>query len=175
MRKLRPALLEALRRVKRYLPWLSYEERFRFYVVRGGKCYRSAQPTVRAWKYFLNSYGFRSVVILLTAPEESELEFAERRLNVFHIPIFERPPTDNEVALFLSFVQNPQNQPALIHCAQGRDRTGCFCLLYRVELMGWDIHTAWEEMKSFGHRAFPWQRLGYFKKWLEHRYGVQLK
>ncbi len=180
MHQLSFALLEITKRIKRHVPWLSYEKRFRFQEIERGKCYRSSQLTIRAWRYFWGKYKFRSAIILLSAPKikKDELSFIDKnRLNLLNIQVFGRCPKDKEIEAFFSFLDNPENQPALIHCSLGRDRTGFFSLLYRIERMSWDIERAWEEMKLFGHRSLPWRWVTdtYFRKWLEDRYSVKLK
>jgi len=40
--------------------------------------------------------------------------------------------------------------PLLIHCAQGRDRTGAVCAAYRIAIDGWTLAEALEEMESYG-------------------------
>lgn len=176
MHKVKIALVEISRQLRWYIPGFSYEKKFRFYEVEKGKCYRSAQLTRRAWKYFLGKYKFHSVVVLVMEPESYELELARKYdLHILNLGMIDRPPTDIEADNFLTFVQNPKNQPVLIHCRWGRDRTGCFCFLYRVELMGWVVQRAWQEMKALGHKSFPWHSsLSYFKNWLEERYNTKL-
>lgn len=173
-----PAVYELIQRVKYFCPWLSYEKRFRFREVEYKKLYRSAQPTPEAFECFLRKYNIRSVITLLKVCPKWELDFVEvRDLKLLRFPIYGRAPNNVEVNEFLDFASDSTNQPVLAHCAQGRDRTGLFCFLYRVEKMGWHPDIAWSEMKDFGHRSFPWHRWTqrHIKIWLEKKYRIQLK
>ena len=180
MRALKLMMAEGLRKTERKLPFLGYERRFRFRAVEEGKLYRASLPTPKALGYFRKVYGIASLVIVLRELEryEYEVDFARKNgITIHHIPLSHRSPTDQEVKTFFAFVDDPKNQPVLLHCYSGKDRTGCFALLWRVERLGWDVRKAWKEMKELGHCAMPWEPLhfGYFKNWLESRYNTLLK
>ena len=54
---------------------------------------------------------------------------------------------------FLKMTQDPEKTPILIHCAQGRHRTGFFAGLYRLVIGGWTIDQTLDELYqfNFGH------------------------
>lgn len=168
---------EILRRFRKYIPWLSNEKRFSFHPVDPKKLYRSAQPDEQALSSFINKYGLRSIIVLTEHYDRWEKEIVESMGLIFvHIPIkTETPPSDVQVNTFLAFLADSNNLPALVHCIQGRDRTGCLCFLYRVEQMGWDPKTAWDEMRSFGFQSLPKHARTHraIKEWLERRYGIK--
>lgn len=180
MKSLKLMMAEGLRKTERKLPFLGYERRFRFRAVEEGKLCRASLPTPKALGYFRTTYGIASLVIVLRELEryKYEVDFARKNgIAIHHIPLSHRSPTEEEVEKFLKFVDDPQNQPVLLHCYSGKDRTGCFALLWRVERMGWDVRKAWKEMRELGHCVMPWESLqfSHFKKWLEKRYGKKLE
>lgn len=60
-------------------------------------------------------------------------------------------PDGDEVARFLDVVQNPANQPVMVHCAQGVRRTGMMVAAYQMSVLGYDQTRAEREMMTFGH------------------------
>ncbi|MBN2560452.1 MAG: dual specificity protein phosphatase family protein [Phycisphaerae bacterium] len=116
-----------------------------------GVLYRSAQPTTRQIKNLMDNPGIRTVLIVREGTSDdvqNEIEFArEQGLNVVHIPIQSRQPIpDDQVQTFFECVDDPDNQPVLVHCSAGRHRTGYLCALYRIERQGWTVERAIEEM-----------------------------
>ena len=45
-------------------------------------------------------------------------------------------------------------RPVLVHCAEGRDRTGVCVAAYRMAEQGWSLADARREMQAYG--AMPW-------------------
>ena len=58
-------------------------------------------------------------------------------------------PTDKQLKLFLDTVNNPANQPVLVHCEYGRSRTGVMVAAYRIKSSGWSAEKAIEESHEF--------------------------
>jgi protein tyrosine/serine phosphatase len=59
------------------------------------------------------------------------------------------PPTAEQIAEFLTIVNDPANQPVCVHCAGGRHRTGIMTAVYRMEEDGWTADQAFNEMKHY--------------------------
>jgi protein tyrosine/serine phosphatase len=70
------------------------------------------------------------------------------RFNPFH-------PVDADVLKFLQIVTTPSQQPVLVHCAQGSDRTGMMVAIYRIVVQGWSKDDALKEMIDGGY-GFHW-------------------
>ena len=74
--------------------------------------------------------------------------------NVVSIPMHafvdSDPPSDEDVRRFFAVVLDPGRRPVFVHCAQGKDRTGTMCALYRIEIQGWTNERALAEMRGFG-------------------------
>jgi protein tyrosine/serine phosphatase len=135
----------------------SFFRRFpkRLAAVEEGVLYRSAQPTGRQIGNLAKELGIRTVVIVREGSSgrvREELESAGRHgLNAVTIPVQSQGPIpDDQVSAFFQCVDDPENQPVLVHCAAGRHRTGYLCALYRIERQGWTVQKAVEEMLAFG-------------------------
>ncbi len=69
------------------------------------------------------------------------------------ITLFTIPGTRKTTKL-LEIMAKPENQPVFVHCRAGRDRTGLFVGLFRVEHQGWQPGHAFQEMLDLGYRTF---------------------
>lgn len=77
-----------------------------------------------------------------TEVEAAGLKYFQLRLNVF---------SDVTVEDFDLVVQTlSENQPILIHCLDGKNRTGVACAAYRMAVDGWTLDEALEEMAAYG-------------------------
>jgi protein tyrosine/serine phosphatase len=131
--------------------------------------YRGAQP---------DSAGFRALadmgvktVINLRANHDDRQEASRYDIEVVPIPMSAGlsldPPTDEDVRKFFDVVLDPKRRPVFFHCAEGKDRTGTMCALYRMEVDGWTPERAHEEMEAFGWHDDIYRALGKFV--LEYR------
>ncbi len=60
------------------------------------------------------------------------------------------PPSDEQVAQFLSLFHDAANQRVFVHCRFGDDRTGVMVATYRIAQQHWTAEQAAEEMYFFG-------------------------
>ena len=82
-----------------------------------------------------------------------EMEYCkEQGVKVVRIPVkLGGWPTSDDVRKFLEVVQEKQNQPVLVHCAQGVRRTGMMVAAFQESVLGWDKSKAKSSLLTFGH------------------------
>ncbi len=124
---------------------------YNFGEIEAGRIYRSAQPSPHFLDWLVRRHGVRSLVNLRGDTEGFESAFAARHgLRLFSLDMSSRrPPSRSQVARFLAIVSDPANQPVLVHCRNGVDRTGYMVGLYRVERQGWAPNRAAREMNRY--------------------------
>jgi protein tyrosine/serine phosphatase len=109
--------------------------------------YRSAQPTAQGFAE-LESLGVRTVLSLRAfhvdrLPPGSALRARRISFKSWH-------PEEEDVVRFLRIVRDPANQPVLVHCRHGADRTGMMVALLRIVDEGWSREDAVREMVEGG-------------------------
>jgi protein tyrosine/serine phosphatase len=112
--------------------------------------YRGAQPDRDEYKK-LAAIGIKTIIDLRERPEKGARRLAEDAgLQYLNIGLNDRrPPTESESNHFLQLVNDENNWPVYVHCAGGRHRTGVLLAIYRMEVDGWDVRRAYEEMKDY--------------------------
>jgi tyrosine-protein phosphatase SIW14 len=115
--------------------------------------YRSAQPKAAGFS-LLARLGVKSIVNLreddAAARHEASLAGAAG-LKYFNLPLDRTGrPRDEQVEKILSLINDPANQPVLVHCRLGADRTGTVIALYRITHDGWTSKRATDEAEHFG-------------------------
>lgn len=117
---------------------------------------RSGQPLLSGFKW-MKENGWKSDINLRVDGERGEVGddrkiagFNALGLNYLPLPIADgSPPTDAQAKEFLTFVTNPANQPAHVHCRGGIGRAGTMVILYRYSVQGWPMDKAIEESRAF--------------------------
>ena len=97
--------------------------------------YRSAQPRDDA-QQALTELGIKSVISNV------------RRI---HAPIESWDVDHNEVMRALRALIDPANQPVLVHCRHGADRTGTIAAVFRMVDQGWTHAAALDELLNGGY------------------------
>src|SRR5215467_6914726 len=64
------------------------------------------------------------------------------------------PPSNEQVAQFLSLFRGDEKEKVYVHCRYGEDRTGVFVAAYRMTYDGWPAKQALNEMYFFGFNGF---------------------
>jgi protein tyrosine phosphatase (PTP) superfamily phosphohydrolase (DUF442 family) len=124
--------------------------------------YRDGNRGVREFAHAVERGKIRTVVCLIDDKELSdkakpefaaEMDFARQRgLKIERIPIqLGGWPTVADIDRFLSVVSDKQNQPVLVHCAQGVRRTGMMVAAYQQSVLGWDDARCKDAILTFGH------------------------
>ena len=113
--------------------------------------YRGAMPQDEDFAA-LAKLGVKTTIDLTDQDGESdEQQLAERAgLKFFKIAMNTRVvPTTEQIATFMSIVNDPANQPVYVHCVGGKHRTGVMTAIYRMLEDKWTPDKAFQEMKSF--------------------------
>ena len=126
--------------------------------------YRSAQPTAEGMQQ-LKGMGVKTVISLRAFhDDDDELKGID---GVRHFQIYMKTwhAEKEDVVKFLKLATDPANQPVLVHCQHGSDRTGTMCAAYRMAVQGWTKEQAIGEMTDggFGFHEI-WSNL---KTWLD--------
>jgi protein tyrosine phosphatase (PTP) superfamily phosphohydrolase (DUF442 family) len=122
--------------------------------------YRSAMPEEPGFES-LQQLKIASVLSLRWNPDPDPTPGSgPRRL---HIPIRTWDLDEAHVVEFLKLASDPANQPMLVHCKHGADRTGTMVAAYRIVVQGWSKEDALAEMKDdrYGHH-WIWSNLRRF-------------
>ena len=84
--------------------------------------------------------------------QAEEKFLAEKGVRLQRIPIkLGGWPTKGDVDKFLQVASDPENQPVLVHCAQGVRRTGMMIAAFQMKQLGYDKERAKAELLAFGH------------------------
>lgn len=118
---------------------------------------RGAQPDAAGFAW-LARQGFRTVITFRQHHDE-EHRVAPTGMRLIEIPVQadvlgSSRPAAAQLARFFATVRDSAARPVYFHCARGRDRTGMFAALYRMEIDGWTREEAIAEMQAFGYSDF---------------------
>jgi tyrosine-protein phosphatase SIW14 len=142
--------------------WAEYFQTYHLAVVQDGVLVRDGNRGAREFENALRKTHPKTVVSLIDDQEladpnkpqfKQEIDLCkEQGVNVVRIPIkLGGWPTSEDVRKFLYVVQNKENQPVLVHCAQGVRRTGMMVAAFQESLLGWDKARAKAALLTFGH------------------------
>lgn len=146
-----------------------------FGVVKAGVLYRSADLTPAATKKVHEEYGIRTIIDLGafhvgSAGERVASETAEALGIQRYIFRLEGDGTGNPNAYVqaMRVINDPANQPVLVHCAAGAQRTSGCVILYRNLMQGVEFDRAYNEASDYRHDARKNPRLrAFLKAWTD--------
>jgi len=174
-----------------YYAWWSLARRgnpINFSVVVPDKLYRSGQPRVDDVKWIAKDYGVKTIVCLSEdgdedwdvrkAAQELGIKVLGVKMSRSLIPgpqpsglilnlIAGRPVKYQDYEQMIREWPGPRRKPVafpgpiLLHCHEGKDRTGFIIALYRICLQGWSLEKAASEMKA-NYRFFYMHRIPNF-------------
>jgi protein-tyrosine phosphatase len=113
--------------------------------------FRGEQPEGRDYAD-LAAIGVKTVIDLQgDGTNHDEARFVEAAgMKFYRIPMTTHvAPTPEQLALFLTIVNDPDRQPVYVHCKGGKHRTGVMTAVYRMEQDHWTSNQAFEEMKRY--------------------------
>lgn len=129
--------------------------------------YRGASPGPEGVAY-LKKMGVKTIINLEARSKVIKIEKAEAakagiEFHSFPITLFTLPGT-KKTDLILDLMRDPARRPLFVHCRAGRDRTGLFVGLHRVETQRWQPAHAWQEMLDMGFRKIYFPLIWIFEK-----------
>ena len=111
----------------------------------------------------LEAMGIKMVIDLRAFHSDREL-LAGTSLKYESISVKSWHIEKEDAVRFLKLVTDPANQPVLVHCQHGADRTGTMCSLYRMVVDGWSKEDAIKEQTEGGYGFHEiWDNM---KQWL---------
>lgn len=120
--------------------------------------YRGAQPHETGLRE-LKKLGITTIVDL-RGEDREKFVWEEKQskllgMHFVHIPVSGwSPPTNEQVAQFLSLFRDTPPEKVFVHCHYGDDRTGVFVAVYRMALEKLPSEQALREMYYFGFHGF---------------------
>jgi protein tyrosine/serine phosphatase len=126
--------------------------------------YRSAQPTAEGMQQ-LRKLGIKTVVSLRAFHDDTDRLRDVEGVRYYQIHMKTWHAEKEDAVTFLKLVTDSANQPVLVHCQHGADRTGTMCAVYRMAVQGWTKEQAVREMTEGGFGFHEvWSNL---RKWLD--------
>jgi protein tyrosine/serine phosphatase len=129
------------------------DKQFNFHIAASG-IWRSSQPNKESI-IRMRGHGLKSIINLRGDKEtdnwESKLSDS-LGINYFSRPIDSREKQDLDYLKgILALAEDSTNQPALIHCLGGKDRTGLIVGMYKLKYSTLPLSEIKKEMIMYGH------------------------
>jgi tyrosine-protein phosphatase SIW14 len=142
--------------------WRCYLDTYHLATVQPRALYRDGNQSPCQFETAVRKVQPKTVVSLiddgeLAHPEKPQFQAEEQYLARKGIRLERIPvklggwPTKEDVEKFNRLASDPNNQPVLVHCAQGVRRTGMMVAAYQMKHMAYDKEKAKQEMLAFGH------------------------
>ena len=144
--------------------WRHKTKPYHFKEVKYGVIYRSGLLRPKKLGRVIDCYGIKTVVNLHSVAADKIMRgwYADemricrvKGVNFINIPIPKNtPPTREQVAEWLSILDDVERLPVLVHCVQGVVRTGMLTAIYEMEYLGKTNQKALAELFMFGHELY---------------------
>ena len=129
-------------------------------VVDEGQIYRSGELTAAATRRVVVNHNIRTIVDLgAHEPGSREEQRAQDTADALGVKRYifdlegDATGDPNDYVQALRIITDPGDQPVLIHCGAGSERTGCAIALYRHLFQGLSLDEAYQETHQFGHNS----------------------
>ena len=131
--------------------------------------FRSGQPT-QAGIATIKSSGVKTILKLNSDSPAEATWAASAGIKFKAMPMgTQSSPSYEAVDAALAFIKDPANQPVLVHCKLGHDRTGAVVGAYRISVQGWSVAQAAAEAKKLGYSDPLFQDItSYLQGYLAH-------
>ncbi len=137
-------------------------KQFNFHVVAPG-VWRSGATNKKTLKR-MKRQGLRTVVNLRRSKSyhKKERDIAQKLgLQYHHFPMDPRKAQDRAyLQSILSVISDPANQPVLVHCRSGKDRTGLIAGLYKLQQEEVSVEAVYKEMLLYGYNPRKYPEIG---------------
>jgi protein tyrosine phosphatase (PTP) superfamily phosphohydrolase (DUF442 family) len=108
--------------------------------------YRSAQPEKTSAEA-LKKLGIKTVLNLRQRNKDKALH-GTSGITFKRYPLRTWDIEEDDIIAILNIIDDPANQPILVHCTHGADRTGLMMASYRMIVQDWSKEAAIAEMKQ---------------------------
>lgn len=118
--------------------------------------YRGGQPEKGDYES-LAKLGVKTVIDLRNDPTDYERPAVEALgMKYINIPMSGwKTADDDDVAKFMSLMNDPETGVVYVHCKAGKHRTGLVGAVYRFNQYGWNYDQAYQEMKRYNYTSWP--------------------
>lgn len=131
-----------------------------FGVVEDGRVYRAGQLTPAAMRTVHERYAFKTIIDLGSHERDSRGDRLNQRMaDSLGIVRYRFDGLDgyargnpNAYVEALRLMTDPANQPVLVHCGAGSERTSCVVLLYNNITHGTSLEDGLQGARDFKHR-----------------------
>ncbi|MGL4766742.1 MAG: fused DSP-PTPase phosphatase/NAD kinase-like protein [Formosimonas sp.] len=116
--------------------------------------YRSAQPLPDGLTMLNQQPSIKTIVSLRAGRPDAAIvpptgvKYVQIEFNTWQVK-------DQDVLQFLKIATDPAQQPVLLHCKHGADRTGMMTAIYRIVVQNWRKADAIAEMRQGGFGYHP--------------------
>jgi protein tyrosine phosphatase len=124
--------------------------------------YRSGCLSHNQLERVVDQYDIQTIVALELASENDPVQdwynqevqlCKEKGIQFVYLPVEANArPESSQIEEWLRLFDHPENQPILVHCAQGVSRTGLFVAVYQMEFLGKENHEALSGLPMFSHQ-----------------------
>lgn len=115
--------------------------------------YRGGEPNPEGLRQ-LKDMGVKTLIDLRAQTEAAHNEAALAKklgMKYINMTMTAEAPTKKQVETLLATIDSAKekNEPVLVHCAHGSDRTGCMIGIWRVTRDNWSFDDTYKEMRKY--------------------------